>query len=151
MAPRRRRKRPGRTRSAGECHPQLGNDIALAPQRDCNPGHGVFNRTPDADLVIARVEPRRVRRPHGSDELALAQREIVLAVALRGGDRPVLLEGTGALCGRPLDARVLDGLDALVRDQIMSMKTTFTPGHYRRRVAGVLARRLVTRLFEQAS
>jgi len=27
------------------------------------------------------------------------------------------------------------------------MKTTFTPGHYRRRVAGVLARRLVRRLF----
>ena len=39
-------------------------------------------------------------------------------------------------------------LDALVRDQIMAMKTTFTPGHYRRRVAGVLARRLVQRLFE---
>jgi hypothetical protein len=35
-----------------------------------------------------------------------------------------------------------------VRDQIMSMKTTFTPGHYRRRVAGVLARRLVAKLFE---
>jgi len=30
----------------------------------------------------------------------------------------------------------------------MPMKTTFTPGHYRRRVAGVLARRLVARLFE---
>jgi hypothetical protein len=28
------------------------------------------------------------------------------------------------------------------------MKTTFTPGHYRRRVAGVLAARLVTKLFE---
>jgi hypothetical protein len=27
------------------------------------------------------------------------------------------------------------------------MKTTFTPGHYRRRVAGVLARRLVAMLF----
>jgi hypothetical protein len=27
------------------------------------------------------------------------------------------------------------------------MKTTFTPGHYRRRVAGVLARRLVQRMF----
>ena len=52
------------------------------------------------------------------------------------------------LCGGPLDERVFKGLDALVRDQIMSMKTTFTPGHYRRRVAGVLARRLVTRLFE---
>ena len=49
-----------------------------------------------------------------------------------------------------LDARVLEGLDDLVRDQIMSMKTTFTPGHYRRRVAGVLARRLMVRLFGRA-
>jgi hypothetical protein len=31
----------------------------------------------------------------------------------------------------------------------MSMQTTFTPGHYRRRVAGVLARRLVEKLFEE--
>jgi 4-hydroxybenzoyl-CoA reductase subunit beta len=73
-----------------------------------------------------------------------------LRVAFTGTNpRPVLLDGTSALCGGSLDARVLDGLDDLVRDQIMSMKTTFTPGHYRRRVAGVLARRLVTRLFEQ--
>jgi 4-hydroxybenzoyl-CoA reductase subunit beta len=72
-----------------------------------------------------------------------------LRVAFTGTNpRPVLLEGTPALCGGALDERVLNGLDALVRDQIMSMKTTFTPGHYRRRVAGVLARRLVTRLFE---
>jgi 4-hydroxybenzoyl-CoA reductase subunit beta len=63
--------------------------------------------------------------------------------------RPVLLEGTAALCGGALDARVLKGLDDLGRDQIMSMKTTFTPGHYRRRVAGVLARRLVEKLFEE--
>jgi len=72
-----------------------------------------------------------------------------LRVAFTGTNpRPVLLQGTGALCGGALDARVLAGLDALVRDQIMAMKTTFTPGHYRRRVAGVLARRLVMRLFE---
>ncbi len=62
--------------------------------------------------------------------------------------RPVRLSGTSELCGGALDDRVLAGLDALVRDQIMAMKTTFTPGHYRRRVAGVLARRLVQRLFE---
>ena len=61
--------------------------------------------------------------------------------------RPVLLEGTDARCGGPLDNRVFAGLDALVRDQIMSMKTTFTPGHYRRGVAGVLAQRLLQRLF----
>ena len=61
--------------------------------------------------------------------------------------RPVLLAGVAELCGGGIDERVIKGLDALVRDQIMPMKTTFTPGHYRRRVAGVLARRLMTRLF----
>ena len=72
-----------------------------------------------------------------------------LRVAFTGTNpRPVLLEGTDRLCGGPLDERVFAGLDALVRDQIMAMKTTFTPGHYRRRVAGVLARRLVQRLFD---
>src|SRR5262249_23921776 len=71
-----------------------------------------------------------------------------LRVAFTGTNpRPVLLEGTSALCGGALDERVLVGLDALVRDQIMAMKTTFTPGHYRRRVAGVLARRLVVKLW----
>jgi 4-hydroxybenzoyl-CoA reductase subunit beta len=73
-----------------------------------------------------------------------------LRVAFTGTNpRPVLLTGTDALTGGPLDARVFKGLDELVRDQIMSMKTTFTPGHYRRRVAGVLARRLVTKLFAE--
>jgi 4-hydroxybenzoyl-CoA reductase subunit beta len=72
-----------------------------------------------------------------------------LRVAITGTNpRPVLLEGTRRLCGEPLDDRVLDGLEELIREQIMSMKTTFTPGHYRRRVAGVLARRLVRTLFE---
>jgi len=72
-----------------------------------------------------------------------------LRVAFTGTNpRPVLLDGPAALCGGPLNERVFKGLDALVRDQIMPMKTPFTPGHYRRRVAGVLARRLLTRLFE---
>jgi 4-hydroxybenzoyl-CoA reductase subunit beta len=72
-----------------------------------------------------------------------------LRVAFTGTNpRPVRLAGTEALCGGTLDEHVFKGLDALVRDQIMAMKTTFTPGHYRRRVAGVLARRLVQRLFD---
>ncbi len=71
-----------------------------------------------------------------------------LRVAITGTNpRPVLLAGTDDLCGGPLDDALFAKLDDLVRDQIMSMKTTFTPGHYRRRVAGVLARRLVDRLF----
>jgi len=72
-----------------------------------------------------------------------------LRVAFTGTNpRPVRLSGTEELCGGALDARVVAGLDALTRDQIMAMKTTFTPSHYRRRVAGVLARRLVQRLYE---
>ena len=75
-----------------------------------------------------------------------------LRVAVTGTNpRPVLLDGTQELCGGALDGRVLQGLETLIRDQIMSMKTTFTPGHYRRRVAGVLARRLVVRLFGEAA
>src|SRR5215469_2991794 len=71
-----------------------------------------------------------------------------LRVAFTGTNpRPVRLSGTERLTGGALDARVFKGLDELVRDQIMAMKTTFTPGHYRRRVAGVLARRLVQRLY----
>jgi len=74
-----------------------------------------------------------------------------LRVAITGTNpRPVLLKGTRELCGGVLDESVLEGLEELVREQIMSMKTTFTPGHYRRRAAGVLARRLVRRLFEAA-
>jgi 4-hydroxybenzoyl-CoA reductase subunit beta len=71
-----------------------------------------------------------------------------LRVAITGTNpRPVLLEGTPRLCGGALDEAVYRGLEQLVRDQVMSMKTTFTPGHYRRRIAVVLARRLVHRLF----
>lgn len=72
-----------------------------------------------------------------------------LRVAFTGTNpRPVLLSGTADLCGKPLDEAFYKDLDDLVRDQVMAMKTTFTPGHYRRRVAGVLARRLVTKLFK---
>src|SRR5262249_28944126 len=71
-----------------------------------------------------------------------------LRVAITGTNpRPVLLEGTDALTDGPVGPAVYAGLDRLVRDQVMAMKTTFTPGHYRRRVAGVLARRLLRRLF----
>ncbi len=72
-----------------------------------------------------------------------------LRVAITGTNPwPVLLEGTDAFCGAVLDEAALERFDALVLSQVMAMKTTFTSGHYRRRAAGVLARRLVRRLFE---
>jgi 4-hydroxybenzoyl-CoA reductase subunit beta len=75
-----------------------------------------------------------------------------LRVAITGTNPwPVLLEGTDALCGGALDEAVMARFDALVSRQVMAMKTTFTPGHYRRRAAGVLARRLARRLFDTGS
>lgn len=73
-----------------------------------------------------------------------------LRVAVTGTNpRPVRLEGLDALEGRPLDDAALEELEAVMRPQIMSMNTTFTPGYYRRRVACVLARRVASRLYDQ--
>lgn len=95
---------------------------------------------------------RSIEYPVAGVALALRRKGDTLTdlrVGITGTNpRPVLIDGTAALCGGPLDERVINGLDALVRDQIMPMKTTFTPGHYRRRMAGVLARRLLIRLYQ---
>ena len=109
--------------------------------------------TPGLRSAYDKIRIRRsIEYPVAGVAVALKRegdRLIDLHIAFTGTNpRPVLLDGTQALCGGSLDDRVFKGLDALVRDQIMPMKTTFTPGHYRRRVAGVLARRLLTRLFE---
>jgi 4-hydroxybenzoyl-CoA reductase subunit beta len=75
-----------------------------------------------------------------------------LRIAFTGTNpRPVLLDGTAALAGKPFGDDTLAALDDLCRDQLMSMKTTFTPGTYRRRVATVMAKRLVKRLWERAA
>ena len=108
--------------------------------------------TPNLRSAYDKIRIRRsIEYPVAGVAVALRRDGGTLAdlrVAITGTNpRPVLLEGTRDLCGGALDDRVFKGLDDLVRDQIMSMKTTFTPGHYRRRVAGVLARRLVQRLF----
>jgi 4-hydroxybenzoyl-CoA reductase subunit beta len=110
------------------------------------------SNTADLRSAYDKIRIRRsIEYPVAGVAVALRREGDVLAdlrVAFTGTNpRPVLLQGTAELCGRPLDARIFNGLDALVRDQIMSMKTTFTPGHYRRRVAGVLARRLLARLY----
>jgi len=126
------------------------NYLSLAPGEFVTAVHA---RT--ADGLRSAYDKMRIRRsieyPVAGCAVALRRDGDVLAdlrVAFTGTNpRPVLLEGTADLCGGPLDDRVFDGLDELVRDQVMAMKTTFTPGHYRRRIAGVLARRLIERLF----
>ena len=111
------------------------------------------NNTPGLRSAYDKIRIRRsIEYPVAGVGVALRREGealVDLRVAFTGTNpRPVLLDGTAKLCGGPLDERVFKGLDDLVRDQIMAMKTTFTPGHYRRRVAGVLARRLLKQLFE---
>jgi len=110
--------------------------------------------TPGLRSAYDKIRIRRsIEYPVAGVAVALTREGDVLTglrVAFTGTNpRPVLLTGTEKLCGGCLDDRVFHALDDLVRDQIMAMKTTFTPGHYRRRVSGVLARRLVTQLFAE--
>ncbi|MDH3234805.1 MAG: 4-hydroxybenzoyl-CoA reductase subunit beta [Alphaproteobacteria bacterium] len=107
--------------------------------------------------LVSAYDKVRIRRsieyPVAGVAVALKRKGDVLAdlrVAITGTNpRPVRLDGTKDLCGGPLTDDVLAGLDGLVRDQIMAMKTTFTPGMYRRRVANVLAKRMVRRLWDE--
>jgi len=67
-----------------------------------------------------------------------------LRVALTGTNvRPLLLEGTDALVGAPVDDALLARLGKLVQKQASPMRTTVTHSNYRRQVASVLAQRLV--------
>src|SRR6266508_4401584 len=95
------------------------------------------SNTPGLRSAYDKIRIRRsIEYPVTGVAVALRREDDVLPdlrVAFTGTNpRPVLLKGTAELCGGPLDA---------------SMKTTFTPGHYRRRVAGVLAQRLLAKLF----
>lgn len=108
--------------------------------------------TPGLRSAYDKIRIRRsIEYPVAGVAVALRRDSDTLAdlrVAITGTNpRPVLLQGTDGLCGGALDGAVFDRLENLVRDQVMAMKTTFTPGHYRRRVAGVLARRLVAKVF----
>jgi 4-hydroxybenzoyl-CoA reductase subunit beta len=70
-----------------------------------------------------------------------------LRVALTGTNSlPLLLRGTDALLGRPLDDAGLAALGKLVQKQVSPMRTTVTASNYRRQVAAVLAQRLVRAL-----
>jgi 4-hydroxybenzoyl-CoA reductase subunit beta len=80
-----------------------------------------------------------------------ADRVETLRVGLTGtNSRPLLVSGTEAFCGRPLDEKLLTGIDRLVQRQVQPMRTTLVSAHYRRLAAAALARRLVAALAQAA-
>jgi 4-hydroxybenzoyl-CoA reductase subunit beta len=122
------------------------------------PGETVLRvRAKNAPGLVSAYDKIRIRKsieyPVAGIAAALRREGETLAdlrVAVTGTNpRPVLLKGTAELCGKPFGDETLAALDDLCRDQLMSMKTTFTPGTYRRRVATVMAKRLVKRLWEE--
>ena len=72
-----------------------------------------------------------------------------LRIALTGtNSSPILVEGTIALVGNPLDEAELEALLKRISKQIQPMTSTFSPPGYRRRVVANLTRSLVNRLYE---
>ena len=74
-------------------------------------------------------------------------RIVALRVALTGtNSNPLRLAGTEAFLGGTVDAGLLGALARLIARQTSPMRTTATPSNYRRRVASVLAGRLLQSL-----
>ena len=70
-----------------------------------------------------------------------------LRVALTGtNSQPLLLDGTEALCGAPIDEALLAALGKRIGKQASPMRTTVTASNYRRQVAMVLGQRLLREL-----
>jgi len=116
----------------------------------------ILHATPGLRSGYDKIRVRRsIEFPLAGVAVALGRdndRLTDLRVAITGTNPwPVLIEDTEALCGGALDKAAMARFDALVSRQVMAMKTTFTPGHYRRRAAGVLARRLIRHLFDSGS
>ena len=70
-----------------------------------------------------------------------------LAVGLSGtNSRPLLLDGTEALLGQPVNEASLRALGKLVQQQVSPMRSTVTAANHRRLVAATTAQRLVQEL-----
>ena len=131
----------------GKAHLRLADDELL-----------VAVRVPAAPGVRAGYAKSRVRSaidfPLAGIAAALKTDGADLAelrLALTGtNSMPILLDGTEAFVGAPLDGKALDRLAALPTKQMQPMTTTMTPPGYRRRVVANLIRSLVRRLYGEA-
>ena len=137
------------------------------PLSDLYRDDGAGHLTIAGDELLARVwvskaseslaSGYRKARARGAIDFPLAG--VACALAVRGGtlaalrvaltgtnSRPIVLDETEALRGRPVDAETLAILGKLVQKQVSPMRTTVTQSNYRRQVAAVLTQRLVREL-----
>lgn len=142
--------------------------LALA---DCYRDDGAAHLAIERDEVLVRVRlpapaaggvsGYRKARVRGAMDFPLAGVAVALRMngsaigALRVGlsgtnSQPLLLQGSDALLGKPVDDAALAALGKLVQKQVSPMRTTVTPSNYRRLVAAVHAQRLLRELAGEA-
>jgi 4-hydroxybenzoyl-CoA reductase subunit beta len=135
-------------REDGAAHLQLARDELLLRVRVPAP----------APNVVSAYRKVRVRGamdfPLAGVAIALALRDgaaASLRVALTGTNaRPILLDGTAPMVGRPVDDAAAAALGKLVQKQVTPMRTTATPSNYRRLAAAAVAQRLLLELAQEA-
>ena len=146
-------------------------DPRILPLADLYSDDGAAHLRLAADELIAAVriplQPQgsrsgyRKARVRGAMDFPLAgvamratfegQRLADLRVALTGtNSRPVLLDGTDALCGARVDEATLAALGKRIGKQVSPMRTTVAASNYRRQVAIVIGRRMLLSLAESA-
>ncbi len=109
---------------------------------------------PQAPAMVCGYRKARVRGAVDFPLAGVAMRALLdggvltdLRVALTGtNSQPILLSGTDAMCGKPVDDETLAVLGKLVQKQVSPMRSTVTASNYRRQVASVLAQRLLGEL-----
>ncbi len=127
-------------RNDGMDHLTLGEGELLvavhlpAPQESITTGYAKSRVRGSIDFPLAGVAVRMATKGGKITDLA---------VGLTGvSPLPFLAKGMDKFIGRDLDETCLEDLRDRVRTQAKAMKTTMTPPHYRRRVAGGLAQKL---------
>ncbi len=141
-----------RTVPLADLYRRDGRDyLSLAPQEFVCSAR--VHKAPDLRAAYDKIRVRRALEfPLAGVAVALAReggKLSALRAAVTGTNPwPVVIEDTASLCGGGVDEALLERFESLLKAQIMAMKTTFTSGHYRRRAATVLARRLVQQLFD---
>jgi 4-hydroxybenzoyl-CoA reductase subunit beta len=130
----------------GRAHLTLAPDELVA---------AIFLPAPTLPSSYAKVRVRgAIDYPLAGAAVALGMagdRVETLRIGLTGTNpRPFLVTGTEDFCGRPVDEKLLTGIDRLVQRQVQPMRTTLASAHYRRLAAAALARRLVLALAQAA-
>ncbi|HEY0855479.1 MAG TPA: 4-hydroxybenzoyl-CoA reductase subunit beta [Albitalea sp.] len=136
-------------RDDGAAHLAIGRDELLVSLRLPMPAPGTVSGYRKARLRGA------IDFPLAGVAIALAMSDGVptaLRVALTGTNpRPLLLDGTDALLGRPVDDTQLRALGKLVSKQASPARTTALPSNHRRLNAAALAQQLLRDLVQQAT